>query len=87
MIALPGSKACLSLSGHELTVLSGLHHGLTFKPASRMESDEASCNSRLPVVGARNESLVYLACLQTISPPPESKRLVSNGQPDFCCMI
>jgi len=41
----------------------------------------------LPVVGARNESLVYLACLQTISPPPESKRLVSNGQPDFCCMI
>jgi CRP-like cAMP-binding protein len=50
MIALPESKACSLLLEHALIISSGLHHGLTFKPASRMENDEARCNSRLPAM-------------------------------------
>ena len=54
----PGSvaEAIRALAGAKVS--SGTHHELTFKRASKMESDEASCNSRLPVAGAAGESLV-----------------------------
>jgi hypothetical protein len=51
-------EACLSLSEPQLTVSSGLRHGLIFKRANPMEKDEASCNSRLWGAGGACESLV-----------------------------